>query len=97
VNRILKPKKHEEQPKSVRDWDIKEKVKLIAGSIVQNDNDPGYSYYEDLIPYYFEDDPDRPLIQKKMDNIMKLLNEASITDLKKIWDMDFEDEIWYIT
>jgi hypothetical protein len=57
--------------KVMRDWDIKDKVKLIAGNIVENDNNSGFSYYEDLIPYYFDDDPDRPVIQKKMDNIMR--------------------------
>ena len=84
--------------KLVRDWDIKDKVKLIAGSIVENDDNSGYSYYEDLIPYYFDDDPHRPLIQKKMDNVMTLLNNAANNEdeLNKIWDMDFEDEIWYI-
>ena len=81
------------KPKNILEWDIKEKVKLIASTIEQNDNDPGFNYYEDLISFHFGDDPDLPIIQQKMDNIMKLLNEASISDLKKIWEMDFEDEI----
>ena len=88
-------------PKDVRDWDIKAKVRLIVATIERNDNDPGYNYYEDLIPYYFEDDPDLPVIQQKMDNIMKLLNSAAAdidndAELSKIMNMDFEDEMWYI-
>lgn len=88
------------RPKSVRVWDIKEKVKLIAGTTVRSDNGPEYIYFEDLIPYHFKDDPDLPIIQQKMDNIMKLLNAAATNEdpneLNKIWDMDFEDELWYI-
>ncbi len=44
--------------KNFRDWDIKEKVRFIAG---------------------------RPLIQKKKDNIIKLINGAYISDLNKIF------------
>ena len=74
------------------------KSKLKAGTIVRNDNDPGFSYFEDLIPYYFDGDPDLPLIEEKMDNIMALLNSAANNEdeLNKIMDMDFEDEMWHI-
>jgi hypothetical protein len=84
--------------RDTRNWDIKKKVRLIASSIEQNDNDPGFNYFEDLITYYFEDDPDRPLIKEKMDNIMALLNSAANNEdeLSRIMDMDFEDEMWYI-
>lgn len=79
-------------------WDIKAKVRLIASTIEQNDNDPGFSYYEDLILFHFEGDPDLPLIKQKMDNIMALLNAAATNEdeINRIWDMDFEDELWYI-
>ena len=86
--------------KSVRDWDIKAKVRLIVGTIEKNDFDPGYNYFEDLIPFYFKDDPDLPIIQQKMDNIMALLNGAATNEdhneLTRIMNMDFEDEMWYI-
>lgn len=78
-------------------WD-KEKVKLIVGSMVKNDNNQTFSYYEELIPFHFENDPDRLLIQDKMDNIMALLNGAATNEdgLTRIMNMDFEDEMWNI-
>lgn len=84
--------------RNAKNWPIKEKVRLIVGSIERNDNDPGYNYFKDLIPYFFEGDPDRPIIQQKMDNIMTLLNNAANNEaeLNKIMQMDFEDEMWYI-
>ena len=82
--------------KYVRDWDIKEKVRLIVGSIERNDNNPGYSYFEDLIPYFFKDDPDLPVIQQKMDNIMTLLNAAATNEdpneLTRIMNMEKTNE-----
>lgn len=81
-------------PKSVRDWDIKEKVRLIVSNIDKNDDEVTYGYPTDLIPYFFEDDPDIPIIQQKMDNLMKILNTEGGFD--RIKNMDFEDEIWYM-
>ena len=84
--------------KNVSNWDIKDKVKLIAGTIVENDDQNGFNYFEDLIPFYFTNDNDLLLIKEKMNNLINLLNEAkkqSSVEFEKIQDMDFEDEIWY--
>ena len=77
--------------KNTSNWDIKDKVKLIASSIEQNDNDDNYNYFTELIPYYFSDDKDLLIIQEKMDNLMNLLNKEG---MDKLGDMDFEKEIW---
>lgn len=78
--------------KNISDWNIKEKVRLIVGNIEKNDDDITYGYFTDLIPYYFSDDKDLPIIQEKMDNLMKILNTEGGFD--KIKHMDFENEIW---
>lgn len=78
--------------KKVSDWNIKEKVRLIVGSIEKNDDGITYGYPTDLIPYYFEDDKDLPIIQEKMDNLMNILSTEGGFD--RIKNMDFETEIW---
>lgn len=77
--------------KDTSNWNIKDKVKLIAGSIEQNDNDDNYSYFTDLISFHFSNDKDLPIIQEKMNNLMILLNKEG---MDKLGDMDFEEEIW---
>lgn len=79
------------------DWNIKDKVKLIAGTIEENDDKSGFNYFEDLIPYYFSEDEDLPLIKEKMDNLIKLFEKANSEgeeEFEKFQDMDFEDDIW---
>ena len=78
---------------------IKEKVKLIVGSIEKNDNNNEFNYFEDLIPFYFADDKDFSIIKEKMDNLIKLMTEKynEGTDaFEKFNDLDFEEEIWEI-
>jgi len=78
--------------KNILNWNIKDKVKLIVSTIEKNDNTNGYSYFNDLIPFYFSNDNDLPLIQEKMNNIMNILNDTN--GITKLQDMDFENEIW---
>ena len=77
--------------KKSSDWDIKDKVKLIAGTIEKNDNDDNYNYFTDLISFHFSNDKDLPVIQEKMNNLMNLLNKEG---MDKLGNMDFETEIW---
>lgn len=77
--------------KKVSDWDIKEKVKLIVTTISKKDNEEVYGYFTDLIPYYFSNDKDLPIIQEKMDNLMNILNTEGMS---RIQNMDFEEQIW---
>ena len=83
--------------RNIKDWDIKEKVKLIAGTIEQNDNENGFNYFEELIPFYFSEDSDMSVIKEKMTNLIKLLekvNSQVIEAFEKFEDLDFEEEIW---
>jgi len=70
---------------------IKEKVKLIAGTIERNDNNIGFNYFEELIPFYFSNDEDIDIIKEKMNNLISLINQDGI---EKFLDLDFETEIW---
>ena len=38
--------------KNKQNMNIKEKVKLIAGTIERNDDNTGFNYFEDLIPFF---------------------------------------------
>ena len=83
--------------KNIKDWDIKEKVKLIAETIEQNDDESGFNYFEELIPFYFSEDSDMPVIKEKMDNLIKLLekvNSQGEEAFEKFENLDFENEIW---
>ena len=85
------------QVQDIKDWNIKDKVKLIAGSIEENDDFSGFNYFEDLISYYFYNDKDSQIIKEKMDNLIKLFEEANSKgeeEFEKFQDMDFEEEIW---
>lgn len=76
---------------------IKEKVKWIASTIEQNDNDNGFNYFEDMMNGIFADDSDLLIIKEKMDNLIKLfekINAEGEEEFEKFMDLDFEDDIW---
>lgn len=80
-----------------RELNIKEKVVRIASTIEQNDNNNGFNYFEEMMNYYYSNDPDFPIIKQKMDNLIKLLEEINLKgeeELEKFQDLDFEDVIW---
>ena len=80
-----------------KDIDIKEKVKRIASTIEQNDNDNGFNYFEEMMNGIFVDDSDLPIIKEKMDNLIKLfekINAEGEEEFEKFMDLDFEDDIW---
>lgn len=82
---------------NVKNWDIKEKVKLIAGTIEENDDNSGFNYFEDLIQFYFSEDADITIIKDKMNNFIKLFVENKAKgeeEFQKFLDLDFEEEIW---
>ena len=79
------------------DWNIKDKVKLIAGTIEENDDKSGFNYFEEMMNWYYSTDPDFIIIKEKMDNLIKLFekyNSEGDEAFEKFQDMDFEDEVW---
>jgi hypothetical protein len=80
--------------KNKQNMNIKEKVKLIAGTIEKNDNNDGFNYFENLISFYFANDNDYQIIKEKMNNLIKLLSTFDEKELKNFENLDFETEIW---
>jgi len=82
-----------------KNMNIKEKVKLVAETIEENDDNNGFNYFEDLISFYFSNDPDISIIKEKLNNLISLMakkkNEGA-QEFEKFIDLDFENEVWYM-
>ena len=77
--------------------DIKEKIFYLASSTMFiKDGDSEFSYSKTLLKHVFKNDPDLPIINQKMDNLIALFSQKkkNLEEFEEFLDMDFETEIW---
>lgn len=79
--------------------DIEEKVFYVASSTMFiKDGDSEFSYSKTQMKHVFKSDPDLPIINQKMDNLIALFSQKkkNSEEFEEFLGMDFQTEIWYM-
>jgi hypothetical protein len=77
----------------MKNMELVEKFKKCIGNI--NENEDGTFSADGAIYHFFSDDPDLPLLEKKLENLMKLIeNENKNGNFDSFMSKEFETDIW---
>lgn len=72
-----------------------EKFKLCIGNV--NENEDGTFSADGGIYHHFGQDPDLPLLEKKLENLMKLIEKEYKNDnLESFMTREIETDIWLL-
>lgn len=72
-----------------------EKFKISIYNVSENEDG---TFSDDGVMYHhFKNDPDLPLIEKKVENFLKLMNESNKNGkFQEFLDRNFETDIWFL-
>jgi len=74
---------------------IKEKLFFVVNTMEIEKGQTKFSYFKESMYNMFNNDPDLPIIEQKMENLVSLMEKTKKDGkFEELLDKDFEDEIW---